>query len=77
MKITVDISENDIKDIMRFAGEKKKGPAISKFLASELMLHRRREMSQEVVSGQWTIELPDWQKRRAAEREQSQKLWER
>lgn len=31
MKITVDIPEKDLKDIMRFSGEKKKGPAIAKF----------------------------------------------
>ena len=42
MKITVDIPDKDLKDIMRFSGEKKKGPAIAKFLATGLMLRRRR-----------------------------------
>ena len=58
MKITVEIPEKDLKDIMRFSGEKKKGPAITKFLATELMLRRRRELSDEVMSGKVRMEFP-------------------
>lgn len=61
MKITVDIPEKDLKDIMRFSGEKKKGPAIAKFLATELMLRRRRELSDEVMSGKVRIEFPHFE----------------
>lgn len=61
MKITVDISDKDLKDIMRFSGEKKKGPAIVKFLATKLMLERRRELSEEVMSGKFRIEFPHWE----------------
>jgi len=61
MKITVDIPEKDLKDIMRFSGEKKKGPAISKFLAAELMLRRRRELSDEVMSGKVRFEFPHYE----------------
>ncbi len=58
MKITVDIPENDLADIIRFSGEKKKGPAIVKFLATGLMLRRRREFSDEVMSGKFRVEFP-------------------
>jgi hypothetical protein len=74
MKITVDIPDNDIKDILRFSGEKKKGPAIARLVANSLMLERRREMCEEVVSGKWTIALPDWRKTRAKDREHDRKL---
>lgn len=77
MKITVDIPDKDLKDIMRFSGEKKKGPAIAKFLATKLMLERRREMSDEIRSGKWTIDLPDWRATRAQEKEHDRKLWQR
>ena len=60
MKITVDIPVKDLKDIMRFSGEKKKGPAIAKFLASGLMLRRRRELSDEVLSGKVRFEFPNY-----------------
>ncbi len=57
MKITVDISEKDLKDIQKFSGEKKKGPAISKFLATELMLKRRHELNKKVLSGELSAEI--------------------
>ena len=71
MKITVDISEKDLKDVMRFSGEKKKGPAIVKFVAAELMLRRRRELSDEVMVGKFRVEFPDWEKSRKREREEN------
>jgi len=61
MKITVDIPEKDLIDIMRFSGNKKKGPAIAQFLASELMLRRRRELSDEVMSGKVRLEFPHYE----------------
>ncbi|MDQ6656335.1 MAG: hypothetical protein M3Y80_11040 [Verrucomicrobiota bacterium] len=64
MKITVDIPENDLKDIIRFSGERKKGPAIAKFLATELMLRRRRELSDEVMSGKVRFDFPNYEKMR-------------
>lgn len=64
MKITVDLSENELKDVIRFSGEKKKGPAIRKFIVSELMLRRRREMSQRALAGELSAELPPIEKLR-------------
>ena len=74
MKITVDLSDKDLKDVMRFSGEKKKGPAIRKFIVSELMLKRRREYSEKVMSGEWQIELPHWEEMRQHDRED---IWTR
>ena len=71
MKITVDIPEKDLKDIMRFTGEKKKGPAIAKLVATSLMLRRRRELSDEVMSGKFRVEFPRWEKMREQERRQN------
>jgi hypothetical protein len=69
MKITVEIPDKDLKDIIRFSGEKKKGPAIVKFLSTALMLRRRRELSDEVMSGKFRAEFPDWEKMRNLDRE--------
>ena len=71
MKITVELPEKDLKDIIRFSGEKKKGPAITKFLATELMLRRRRELSQEVMSGKFRAEFPNWEQLRAGDRKRN------
>ena len=69
MKITVDIPDKDLKDIMRFSGEKKKGPAIVKLVVDSLMLKRRRELSDEVMSGKFRVEFPDWEEMRKLDRE--------
>jgi hypothetical protein len=71
MKITVDIPDNDMKDILRFSGEKKKGPAIVKLVASQLLLRRRRELSDEVMAGKFRVDLPDWEATRKREREEN------
>jgi hypothetical protein len=71
MKITVDIPENDMIDILRFSGERKKGPAIVKLVASQLMLRRRRELADEVMAGKFQIALPDAEKARQREREEN------
>ena len=69
MKITVELPEKDLKDIMRFSGEKKKGPAIVKFLATGLMLRRRRELSDEVMSGAFRFDFPHWEEMQRLDRE--------
>ena len=50
--------------------KKKKGPAIRKFMAAELMLRRRQEISQKILSGKWSAELPPIEKLR-----QDRDLW--
>ncbi len=61
MKISVEISENDLKDIIRFTGERKKGTAIAKLVADSLMLKRRRELSDEVMSGKVKFDFPHYE----------------
>ena len=58
MKVTVEISEKDLKDVIKLSGETKKGPAIQKFIIGELMLKRRREMSKKFVAAKLNAELP-------------------
>jgi hypothetical protein len=64
MKITVDISENDLREIQRFSGEKKKGPAIQRFITDRLNLERRRALTRKFVSGEWSVDLPPIEKLR-------------
>ena len=64
MKITVEISEADLREIQRHSGEKRKGPAIQKFIADRLKLARRREITSKFLSGEWSAELPSIDKLR-------------
>ena len=72
MKVTVEFSDNELKDILRFSGEKKKGPAILKFVTRELMLKRRREISRKMLAGEFKGELPAFEALR-----QNRKVWPR
>ena len=69
MKITVELEENDLRDICRFTGEKKKGPAIRKLIITELLLRRRREIADKFMSGKSGVELAGYEKNRAKDRE--------
>lgn len=68
LKVTVDISEKDLKDIFNFSKERKKGPAISKFITSSLMLRRREEFCNQVMKGTVRVDFPTWETTRLAER---------
>lgn len=68
MKITVDVPEKDLKDIFRFSKERKKGPAISKFISSALMLRRREEFCDQVMKGTIRVDFPAWETTRLTER---------
>ncbi|HEY0457324.1 MAG TPA: hypothetical protein VGE41_13215 [Verrucomicrobiae bacterium] len=72
MKVTIEISEKDLKEIMRHSGEKKKGPAIAKFIAGELMLLRRQQISHKFMTGEWKADLPSIEALR-----QDRKIWQR
>ena len=64
MKVTVEFSDKEVNDILRFSGEKKKGPAIQKLVVEELMLRRRREIGEKFKSGEWSANLPTVEKLR-------------
>jgi hypothetical protein len=72
MKITVELSDNDMKDVIRFSGERKKGTAIRKFITTELRLKRRREISRQVLAGKWSAEIPSVEELR-----RDRNLWRR
>jgi len=50
--------------VIDFISEKKKGPAIQKFIADKLRLTRRREISHKFLSGEWSVDLPSIEKLR-------------
>ena len=52
--------------------DQRKGPAIRKFVANELMLRRRREISRKVLAGEWSAEIPTVEELR-----KERKVWQR
>ncbi len=57
MKITVEISDSEMEEILFFAEESKKGPAIRKLVEEALMLKRRAQLAQKFISGEWGVDL--------------------
>ena len=68
MKVTVELKEKDLKDICRFTGEVKKGPAIRKMVVDALMMKRRLELTEKFVTGEWTADLPSYEEMKALAR---------
>ena len=78
MKISVDISDSDLKEICRVTGEKKKGPAIRKLVADALLLKRREKLAQKFIDGEWGVELKGFEAAQAADRQadsRGEKRW--
>lgn len=71
MKITVDLPEEDLRDICRITGIGKKGPAIRKMVEDALMLERRKELSAKFLSGEWGAELEGFESAKAADRDEA------
>jgi hypothetical protein len=68
MKISVELSDADMKDIIRFTGIKQKGPAIRKLVANALMMKRRAFYTEKFMSGEWSAEFPHFEELRALDR---------
>lgn len=58
MKISVEFSEKELKDIAKFSSQSKKGPAIREIVLEALRRKKIRQMTEEVLSGKWGI---DWE----------------
>ena len=58
MKVTVEISEKDLSEILRITRESRKGAAIRQLAMEALMLKKRREMLDELEAGKWSVDLP-------------------
>ena len=61
MRITVEISDSDMKEICRVMGEKKKRLAIRKLVEETLMLKRRAAFADKFISGEWGVELKGYE----------------
>ena len=66
MRITVEISDSEMKEIQRLAGERKKGPAIKKLALEALQLKKRAQLSEKFVRREWSVELPEIERLRKA-----------
>jgi hypothetical protein len=73
MKISVELSDSELKEICYMTGEIKKGPAIRKLVVDALMLKRRQDMAAAFISGKIGLELKGFEAGRAIDRKTARK----
>jgi hypothetical protein len=59
MKISVELSETQLAEIRQLTNEKQKGPAIKKLVLDALRLRKREALSDRIMTGEWSIEIPE------------------
>ncbi len=69
MKVTVELSEDEIEEIIQITTEKRKGPAIRKLARDALKLCRREALRRKIMNGGWSVEIPDIKKLREDRRQ--------
>ncbi|MEO8359225.1 MAG: hypothetical protein ABI672_04270 [Vicinamibacteria bacterium] len=67
MKVTVELSESELKEVCRVTGQPKKGPAIRMLVVNTLLLKRREQLAEKFISGEWGVALDGVEAGMAAE----------
>ena len=74
MKVTVELSDTEMTEILELTGERKKGPAIRRLMEEALQQHRRAQIAQRFLSGEWSVELESYEADQERERQRNQEF---
>lgn len=74
MKVTVELSDTEMTEILELTGEHKKGPAIRRLMEEALQQHRRAQIAQRFLSGVWGVELESFEADQERERQRNQEF---
>ena len=74
MKVTVELSDTEMTEILELTGEHKKGPAIRRLMEEALQQHRRAQIAQRFLSGEWGVELESFESDQERERQRNQEF---
>ena len=74
MKVTVELSDTEMAEILELTGERKKGPAIRRLMEEALQQHRRAQIAQRFLSGEWGVELESFESDQERERQRNQEF---
>jgi Mn-dependent DtxR family transcriptional regulator len=69
MKVTVEVSDGDLQDVLELTGERKKGPAIRLLMEQALQLRRRQRIVERFLSGEWGVQLEGFEQATELERQ--------
>jgi hypothetical protein len=74
MKVTVELSDQEMAEILELTGERKKGPAIRRLMEEALQQHRRAQIAQRFLSGEWGVELETYEADQQRQRQRDQEF---
>lgn len=74
MKVTVELSDSEMAEILELTGELKKGPAIRRLMEEALQQRRRTQIAQKFLSGEWGVELETFEADQERERLRAQEV---
>jgi len=74
MKVTVELSDSEMAEILDLTGERKKGPAIRRLMEEALQQRRRVQIAQRFLSGEWGVELETYEADQERERQRAQEI---
>ena len=72
MKVTVELSDSEMVEILDLTGERKKGPAIRRLMEEALQQRRRAQIAQRFLSGEGGVELETHEEDQRRERLRAQ-----
>ncbi len=64
MKVTVELSDQEMAEVLELTGERKKGPAIRCLMVEALQQRRRARIAERFLSGAWGVELEGFEAER-------------
>ena len=74
LKVTVELSDQEMAEVLALTGERKKGPAIRRLMEDALQQCRRAQIAQRFLSGEWGVELEGFESEQELERQWAQEL---
>jgi hypothetical protein len=74
VKVTVELSDKEMGEILALTGERKKGPAIRRLMEEALQQRRRAQVAQRFLSGEWGVELESFEADQERDRQQAQAI---
>jgi hypothetical protein len=74
MKVTVELSDQEMGEVLELTGERKKGPAIRRLMEEALQQRRRVQIAQKFLSGEWGVELETYEADQERERQRAQEI---
>ncbi len=74
MKVTVELSDQEMAGILELTGERKKGQAIRRLMEEALQQRRRAQIAQRFLSGEWGVELETYEADQQRQRQRDQEF---